>query len=352
MPKLDCPLQLCPVFKPKIWGRRDLSPLFDSARAPACAGELIGEVWITDSASRFMNGPVAGMTLAEASKNLGPQLNGASWKEERFPILAKYIFTTDWLSVQVHPDDDYARVHDPGSPGKTEMWYVVHSERGAEVMLGLKKGVTEEALRSAITKGGSRELLNRFHPKNDEAVFVPPGTIHALGPGLVLFEVEENSDLTYRLDDFGRVGLDGKRRPLHLEKGLDVTRPELPAYRDLPRLVFKEPFGSRRFVMACRHFALEELTLRKAGRFEANMDRIEVLSLLAGDGRVEAASGWMAYRTGETWLIPPAAGSYRLVPAHTTRVLKSYVPDPDKDFRKPLARRGVKGKELQGVVFN
>jgi mannose-6-phosphate isomerase len=283
MPKLDSPLQLQPVFKPKLWGRKNLDPLFSQAGGPARRGdarrfapprpypatkEPIGEVWITDETAAFLNGPVAGLTLREASWKYGPELHGQAWKDPHFPILAKYLFTGDWLSVQVHPDDDYARIHNPGNSGKCEMWYFIHADRRGEALLGLKPGIHKNRLRTALEAGTSRKLLNRFHPRKNEAAFVPPGTIHALGPGLVLFEAEQNSDLTYRLDAFGRVGLDGKPRPLHLEKGLAVIQPDQPARRNLPRLEFRESYGWRRLVLACPFFSVVELTLRKLASFE------------------------------------------------------------------------------------
>lgn len=368
MSTLDGPLQLSNIFKPKIWGRKDLSPLFlpaDQFRGlrpvpdgtglrlsgPAGQDVMIGEVWITDDTSRFLNGPVAGMTLGEASEKYGPELHGSSWHGHRFPILAKYIFTSDWLSVQVHPDDDYARAHESGSVGKCEMWYILRSHPGAEILLGLKPGVRKEQLKEAAGRGKSRELLHSFHPRTGEAIFVPPGSVHALGPGLVLFEAEENCDLTYRLDDFGRMGLDGKPRPLHWEKGLEVIRTDLPVYRDLPLLEFREPFGSRRYVLACRFFAVEEWHLKRLGRFASSTQRVEVLSVLEGEGRVENRDGWLGYRPGDTWLIPPSAGECRLVPRENTHLLKFYVPDLEHDFRRPLARRRVKPAQLNKVVF-
>lgn len=366
MPKLDSPLKLSPVFKPKIWGRDDLGGIFThpedapiqaasrSARPEITKAKkaLIGEVWITGAAARFLSASLAGMTLGEASEKYGPELHGKGWRDHRFPILAKYIYTSDWLSVQVHPDDNEARIYDPGNRGKCEMWYIVRSDRKAEILLGLKPGVTKETLRVALEKGTSRKLLNRFHPKPGEAIFVPPGTVHALGPGLILFEVEENSDLTYRFDDFGRLGLDGQPRPLHLDKGLAVSRIDLPPLRDLPRVDFREPYGSRRYVLACRFFALEELTLRKLASFEGGRARVEVLSLLEGQGRVETAAGWLGYRAGDTWLIPPATGAYRLVPRQKTRLLKVYVPDLEKDFRRPLMKRGVRAAKVNQIVFS
>lgn len=366
MPKFDSPLLLSPVFKPKIWGRDDLNPIFACPRTPisskesdsqasptqARRKELIGEVWITDDESRFLNGPLAGLTLAEASKKYGAELHGSAWKDDRFPILAKYIYTSDWLSVQVHPGDDYARVHDPGNRGKCEMWYIVHAYRGAKILSGVKRGVTPEMLRVAFERGASRGLLNQFRPRPGEAIFVPPGTVHALGAGLVLFEVEENSDLTYRLDDFGRLGLDGKPRPLHLDKGFDVMTIEMPAGRDGPRLTFREPYGTRRYVLACRFFALEELRLKKTAIFHGTPERVEVFSLLEGEGRLENEAGWLGYRAGDTWLIPPAAAPFRMVPGVRTRLLKFYVPDLERDFIGPLRKRGARPAKLKKIIFD
>ena len=350
MPKLDAPLQLSPVLKPKIWGRRDLSPLFSSAQEILSIDEPIGEAWLTDDNARFLNGPPAGMTLVEAVGKYGPELCGRAWSGRRFPILAKYIFTSDWLSVQVHPDDDYARQHDPGSSGKCEMWYIVQAARGARVLLGTKPGVTKERFRAALELGKTREVLQSVQPSAGEAYLIQPGTVHALGPQLILFEAEQNSDLTYRLDDFGRLGLDGKPRPLHVAKGLEVVRVDGRRERRLPKFAFSEPYGSRRYVVACRHFAVEEIMLRKRAAFRGSPERVEILTVLEGEGRVETSAGWMGYRTGETWLIPPATGRYRLVPGDKTRLLKAYVPDLEKDFRRPLLKRGKSAKQATRIV--
>jgi mannose-6-phosphate isomerase len=351
------PLRLSSVLKPKIWGQQDLAPLFAVPRlekhsAKETSDQLIGEVWITDDLSRFLNGPAAGMTLAEASEKYGPELHGPSWTGRRFPILAKYIFTSDWLSVQVHPDDNYAAVHDPGNVGKCEMWYFLRSDPKAAILLGLKPGVTIQQLQEAFARGTSREVLRSFRPEPEEAVFLPPGTVHALGPGLVLFEVEQNSDLTYRLDDFGRLGLDGKPRPLHLAKGLGVARPDLPPLRALPHFEFKEKYGLRRFVLASRFFGLEELRVRWTASFRSSPERVEVLSFLEGEGRIENHAGWLSYRSGDTWLIPPAANLYRLVPRLATRLFRFYMPDLERDFREPLRRRGIPTARIHQIVFD
>ena len=350
------PVQLSNIFKPKIWGRRDLVPYFAAPRTQGATEDplsspRIGEVWVTDDLSRFLNGPAAGMTLAEASKKYGPELHGKSWQGRRFPFLAKYIFTSDWLSVQVHPDDAYAAVHDPGNLGKCEMWYFLQTDPGAEILLGFKPGVTKQQLSHVFKDGTSRDFLQSLRPQPDEAAFLPSGIVHALGPGLVLFEVEENSDLTYRLDDFGRKGLDGKPRPLHLKKGLQVIRPELPPLCNLPIVRCKENYGARRFVLATNFFALEDLIVRRTATFRSSADKVEVLSFLGGEGRIENESGWLAYRTGETWVIPPATNNYRLVPAIDTRILKIYVPDLDGDFREPLKKRGIPSEKIGAIIF-
>src|SRR5579862_538991 len=354
MSTFNGPLQLTNVFKPKIWGRKSLDPLFEmpgGGNGASDASEPIGEVWITDESARFLNGPVAGMTLGEVSEKYGAEFHGSSWPGKKFLLLAKYIFTSDWLSVQVHPDDAYAGAHDNGSLGKCEMWYFVKTDSDAAILLGLKPGVTKDQLRPAFKSGKSREILYTFRPEPEEAAFLAPGLVHALGPGLVVFEVEENSDVTYRLDDFNRPGLDGKPRALHLEKGLDVIRPELPPLRDLPRLEFKEKYGAHRFVTASRYFALEELSVRQLATLQSTPDRVEVLSIMEGEGRIENEAGWLGYRPGDTWLIPPAAGLYRMVPGIDTKLLKFYVPNIDRDFIEPLKQRKVPAEKIQQVVF-
>jgi mannose-6-phosphate isomerase len=352
MPKLDTPLQLSPVFKPKIWGKRDLAPLFEDRQDLSASSTPIGEAWLTDDTSRFLNGPPAEMTLAEAVGKYGPELCGREWRRPRFPILTKFLFTSDWLSVQVHPDDAYARAHEPGSPGKWEMWYMVRSSRGARLLRGVKPGATREKLHAAFEQGTSRELLRRLRPGTGDAFLIPPGTVHALGPHLVVYEAEQNSDLTYRLDDFARPGLDGKPRPLHLEKGMEVARLELGQDGPLPHVRIGEAYGSRRFLVACRHFAVEEILLRGRAAFQSSPERVEILTVLEGEGRVETSHGWMGYHTGETWLVPPAAGQYRAVPLERTRLLKAYVPDLERDFRRPLLKRGKSAKQIARIVFD
>jgi len=137
-----------------------------------------------------------------------------------------------------------------------------------------------------------------------------------------------------------------------LAKGMDVIQEDLPPHCRLPRWEFQEPFGTRRYIAACRYFALEEIFLRKMATFKSSPQRVEVYSVLKGEGRVENAAGWLGYRTGEAWIIPPGAGAYRFVPQQGTRLLKFYVPDLEQDFRRPLAAHNVPKEDVEKVVFN
>ncbi len=366
MPGLDQPLLLAPDFKEKIWGREQLDPLYGSNetdsdsssrrsrrpanRVPQPKARRIGEAWLTGDGARFMTGPVSGLKLAEVLARSRAELCGSRWTADYFPFLAKFLFTSDWLSMQVHPDDDYAAVHEK-SRGKTEAWYVIKRDEDASIALGLGPGNTRAALESACRAGRSRDLAQCFRPKPGEGVFVPSGTLHALGPGLVIFELSETSDVTYRLDDYGRLDNRGRPRDLHLERGLETVRLDAPAYRDLARLEFEEPFGTRRYVVACRYFAIEVLVVEERHTFPPPPDRVEALAVIEGEGRVETACGWLAYAPGQTWLIPPGSVAYRLVPEEKSRFVRFYVPDLDRDFRQPLRKRGVAAEEIGKVVF-
>ena len=253
------PLRLPPSFRERIWGSYDLAPVFGRQE------RKIGEAWYSFDENIIANGPLKGRTLAELIAEYGHRLTGGSdpsvapknrglsqatpsepFSESEpqaarsglssffrgptantFPILAKLLFTSDRLSVQVHPNDDYAQAHE-GSPGKTEMWYVLAAEPGASVALGLTKTLSGDELRQAALSGEIEKYLNwvKVHP--GQTIFVPAGTLHAIGPGLVLCEIQQNSDVTYRFYDFGRLDADGQPRELHIDKAVDVTEPATP----------------------------------------------------------------------------------------------------------------------------
>ena len=190
----------------RIWGTRSLAPLYDRSFS-----KPVGEVWLTGEDCKVVNGPLAGQSLAQLAQKFAAELTGeAAPQPERFPLLIKFIFPKEKLSLQVHPDDETA--HSAGLPcGKTECWYVLDAEPGAQVAVGLKGGVTREKLREAIAEKHAENLLNWVKVRAGEMIYVDAGTVHTIGPGVVLLETQQNSDTTYRLYDYGRP------RELHIE---------------------------------------------------------------------------------------------------------------------------------------
>lgn len=312
------PCRLQPQFVPRIWGARSLAPLFPDKGNLA---EPIGEVWLTGNDCAFADGPFAGRTLADAWRAMPPEWAGSRLDTQKpFPLLVKFLFPEDILSIQVHPDDEYARQHEAqtGWSGKTEMWHAIAARPGAEVLVGLKEEVTPESFRAAIADGTAEKCLNRIPVAAGDTIFVPAGTVHTIGPGLVLCEIQENSDLTYRVFDYNRPGLDGKPRSLHIEKALAVTR-------------FGKQLGGKtqpltRHALTCPYFETRRLDFAGPFAAETSRERFELLIVLAGRGQIEAAGAGLAYAQGEAWLLPAALGAYHLAPSAPTAVLHSFVP--------------------------
>jgi mannose-6-phosphate isomerase len=213
------PLLLQPQFHERVWGVRDLAPFY----AREITGNPIGEAWLTGDNCSVANGPLAGRTLADLARQFGTQLLGDVGRDAtRFPLLIKFLFPKEKLSVQVHPDDEgAAKVGQPC--GKTECWYVLQAAPGAQVGLGLKPGTTKAEVAQAIRETRMEHLLNWVNVRAGDMIYVDAGTVHAIGGGAVIVETQQNSDTTYRLYDYGRP------RELHIEDGLRVTREQTHA---------------------------------------------------------------------------------------------------------------------------
>ncbi len=328
-----CPARIEPTFVPRIWGVKSLAPLFPEKQG---LREPIGEVWLTGNDSRFATGPFAGRSLAEAWRAMPAEWAGTgSNTREPFPILAKFLFPGEKLSVQVHPDDDYARKHESaaGGVGKTEVWYIVSAEPGASVYVGLRHGVTRENFRRAISEGTVEDCLSRIHVAAGDAVFVPAGTAHTIGPGMVICEVQENSDLTYRLYDYGRRYVDGSTRPLHVEKALEVINfGEQRGGKLRPGSARAHGASIEHFV-ACHYFALEEWGIATPVSLTAERAHFELWITLAGSGKISwgstAAGDASAadFGPGQVWLIPAALDHWKIDPQTPVRILHVYPPD-------------------------
>jgi mannose-6-phosphate isomerase len=324
------PARLAPIFVPRIWGARDLSPLFpERSHEP----EPIGEAWLTGNECAFASGEFAGRTLGEVWPSLPEEWTGTGLSGlPRIPLLVKFIFPEEKLSVQVHPDDAYAEQHESaaGGVGKTEMWYVVSAREGAAVRVGLNPNVTRESFQRAVVDGTAENCLASVAVHPGDAVFVPAGTAHTICPGVVLCEIQQHSDITYRVFDYNRVGTDGKPRALHIRQALDVMQFGEPAAAggglcDPVRIT--RGAVTETFYAACRHFATERWEFRERIAAVTSPEHFDLLIFLEGKGRVEFADGVESFAPAEVRLIPAALGAYQLAPDSPTTLLRAYVPD-------------------------
>jgi len=260
------PFRLKPWFSERVWGRRDLKPWY-GAEATGARAQPVGEAWLTGPESVVETGALAGMTLASASG------------DEEFPLLVKLLFVDEKLSVQVHPDDAQAQAMGQAR-GKTECWYVLDAAPGATVALGLKPGTTADAVRAAVAGERMEELLEWVPVQAGDMVFVDAGTVHAIGPGLVLLETQQTCDVTFRLYDYGRP------RELHLEQGLGVMKMQTAAGKVSPRAM-QGSGGPFTRLIEQRYFVVDRYELAAGGGAELDALGPGCLVGLEGEGVVE-----------------------------------------------------------------
>jgi mannose-6-phosphate isomerase len=325
------PIKLRPTLHETIWGDRALARLVGK---PVPVGARVGESWETEIGNIAENAPYAGADLGSLVQQYGKQLLGERAVEvfgERFPLLAKFLDAHDTLSVQVHPDDAYAREHEGGKLGKTEAWYILHAEPGAQLVYGLERPASPQQVREAIAANRLETLLHFVTVQPGDVVFVPSGTVHAIGAGIVLYELQEYSDVTYRLYDYGRLQSDGRPRELHIEPSLAVMHyePSSPATVTALDLASTSPAMQRRALVGCRYFMLEEGKIEHDVEADASAVSCEIMTVLDGAVRV-AAEGRepLALGLGETAVLPAGMGRYQLLSEHA-RFLRSYVPEED-----------------------
>jgi len=321
------PARLAPIFVPRIWGARDLSPLFpERSQEP----EPIGEAWLTGEACVFSGGEFAGRTLGEVWPSLPEEWTGTSLRGlPRIPLLVKFIFPEEKLSVQVHPDDAYAEKHErsAGGVGKTEMWYVVSAREGSAVRVGLHPHVTRETFQRAVVDGTAEGCIGDVAVHAGDAVFVPAGTAHTICPGVVLCEIQQHSDITYRVFDYNRVGADGKPRSLHIRQALEVMTFGEQSGGLCEPVRIQRGAVTETFYAACRHFATERWEFSERIAAVTSLEHFDLLIFLAGHGRIEFSGGAEDYAPAQVWLLPAALGAYQLAPDSATTLLRAYVPD-------------------------
>jgi len=315
------PLLMQPRFDPRPWGTYDLAPIYSRQFE-----EKIGESWLTGDYSKVENGPLRGQSLSDLALRYQRQLVGeAAPDPDRFPLLAKFLFPHEKLSVQVHPDDEDARAL--GQPwGKTECWYVAEARPGAEIGLGLKPGITRTEFARAVHENRAEELLNWVKVSAGEMFYVAGGTVHTLGPGSIIVETQQQSDTTFRLYDYGR------RRELHLEDGLRVIKERRASGKVRPQPFRKLGQNGNRVepLVASPYFAVEKFVLHDAQTFDLR-DRVkssaEILVAVRGSAVVESERHPpVELARGEAVVVPASIREFRLRPRMEAEFLKSCVP--------------------------
>jgi mannose-6-phosphate isomerase len=315
------PLLMQPLFDPRPWGTRDLSPIY-----PQRFDEKIGESWLTGDHCKIQNGALAGKSLAEVASRFKRELVGdASADESRFPLLAKFLFPHEKLSVQVHPDDNDARAI--GQPwGKTECWYVAYATPEAEIGLGLKPGTTRAHFEKAIHENRAEELLNWIKVAAGDLIYVAGGTVHTLGPGAIIVETQQQSDTTFRLYDYGRP------RELHLKDGLQVIKERAASGKVKPRAFSKSGMNGNRVLplVDSPYFSVERLELHGEHKFDfAAEGKSSAQILVAVEGAAMlTASGCdpVKFGKGDAVVVPASIPQCKVQPEGAVRFLRSYVP--------------------------
>jgi len=316
------PLLMLPGFDPRPWGTQDLSPIYPNHRFE----EKIGEAWLSGDDCKVANGPFTGKTLAQLSEQYQRELVGEAARDvRRFPLLLKFLFPHEKLSVQVHPDDADARAI--GQPwGKTECWYVAHARPGAEIGLGLKPGTTRAEFEIAIRDNRAEELLNWIKVFAGDMIYVAGGTVHTLGPGSIIVETQQQSDTTFRLYDYGRP------RELHLQEGLRVIKERVASGRVKPRAFagFDRNGNHPHPLVASTYFVVQRFDLKKAdvAEFSArDHNSVQIVVAIDGTGVLEAPDcDPVPFGKGDAVVVPAAVPQFRIQPQSPMHFLKSFVP--------------------------
>jgi mannose-6-phosphate isomerase len=305
------PLLLIPIFDERPWGIRDLRPVYTRI-----VKEPIGETWLTWDDCKIANGPLSGCTLGDIAKQHKRDLVGTTAVfEDTFPLLIKFLFTSDKLSVQVHPDDDGAR-RVGQHYGKTECWYVLDAKSGAQVALGLKPGVSLAEFEISIHDNQAEDLLNWISVHPGDMLYVAAGTVHTIGSGLVLVETQQSSDITYRLYDYGRP------RELHIHEGLAAVKLSTRAGK-----VVRPAADDSHFLVRSSFFQVEKLKLNTALEANVSPESPHILVALEGAGMLESAGMEpVTFAKGDAIVVPASVTRYSVRPQWELDLMRMSLP--------------------------
>jgi len=323
------PLRFDPIYQYRLWGGRRLADLLT---APLPGDGPVGEAWVLsdreDHPSRVADGPLKGRTIAQLLEQFPEQVMGKlTGRFRRFPVLLKFLDAREMLSVQVHPTDMHTDLLPAGETGKTEAWVVLEAGANSRIYAGLKPGTTEAGLRQALANGGVADRLAYFTPKPGDAVFLPAGTVHTLGGDVVVFEVQENSDVTFRLYDWNHVDAKtGKPRALQVDQALAcVDFAECAGGLVTPVMESKTPV-EREQLFRCEHFWLSRLQGDAPFAF-GKPGAPSVLVCTEGAGQVEHSGAQYAIKKGDVFLLPAVLGTCSVQPRGAVNLLEIGIPE-------------------------
>ncbi|MGI6704873.1 MAG: type I phosphomannose isomerase catalytic subunit [Clostridia bacterium] len=345
------PIFLTPDYKEKIWGGRTLETKFGKDIPEGRIGESWEVACHDHGTSLIANGPLAGRPLTQAIQAYGKELMGYGLKPEdyeKFPLLIKFLDAEDILSVQVHPSDDYARIHEKGELGKTEAWYVVAAAPGARLVYGVSEDCSREEFGAAAREGRLESYLEWMDVEAGDVIFIPAGMVHAIGAGILICEVQQNSDMVYRVYDWNRLDETGTPRELHIDKALDVIDFDSSHPKEkVSGLSIPGEEHERVIYIVCDYFALERLKIHGSLTEKTDGSRFYTYTALEGEGSIQYEDGELPIRPGDSFLLPACLGQYHITGECT--LLKTYVPDKGQILQE-LEKEGWERKELYKIA--
>lgn len=345
------PLKFYPVFKDYIWGGRNL----DKIKKELPEGR-VAECWEIschpEGLSIISNGDFKGMYLEDILKMFWLQIMGKSFKENinRFPLLIKFIDAKERLSVQVHPDDGYANINEKGASGKNEMWYVLFAREGAHIIYDVKEGTTKDKFINHIYKNRIEDCLKHIYVVQGDVINIPAGVVHGIGEGIVMIEIQQNSNITYRIYDYNRIDSNGNKRPLHIDKALEVI--------DFNECKRREKYNGLRvnidsnsykiIKIANNYFCTELYNVNGLINEALDGSRFYIYIFFQGGAELSWQDGNMEVMEGETVLVPASIGKYQL--EGKFKALKTYIPDINKDIIDYLKAYGYKLDDIKNNI--
>ena len=341
------PLRLQRKLDYRLWGGQRLAAWM---QLPPPWPPDLAESWQVYAQNPIINGPLTGQSLAALCQRYGAELLG-SLSTPRFgydfPLLAKFLDANARLSIQVHPNDAYAHTVEAhtGFHGKTEAWYVLDAEPGAHLIYGLKQPSNREAFAQAVADGSLETLFNTVAVQAGDVIYVPAGTLHAITEGILIFEIQQSSDLTYRVYDYNRRDAEGRLRQLHLDKALEVIDYAPPRQTQIPSLILAPGHD---LLVACPYFALERFTLAQTHNMARSAGSFDIWTVIEGQATVAGET----LQRGDSLLIPACLQAYGIIPQPSGTLLRCYVPDLTHDLIPTLQQAHYSQTQIARTVHS